>query len=179
MNSFQLLGSVFLCIAWFSQPNYRRNIKKDLEVWKFSRWLWGKKKKELMNFSHCAPCCSASFKIVTSNIHTGISQIYEYRNIFSASVILSCVYACLDAHEKLQAEHRELRVEYYTLKEQMDDLNQKMKFFTKVSFVLCASFLNISLGSLFLAIHSYLSSSMSCPSSKLFCCKDIMLYILK
>ncbi|KAK6982601.1 protein fantom [Biomphalaria glabrata] len=38
-----------------------------------------------------------------------------------------------DAHEKLQAEHRELSVNYYTLKEQMDDLNEKMKFFTKES----------------------------------------------
>ncbi|BFZ12751.1 hypothetical protein BsWGS_15789 [Bradybaena similaris] len=38
-----------------------------------------------------------------------------------------------EAHEKLQDEHRTLRIEYYTLKEQMDDLNQKMKFFTKES----------------------------------------------
>ncbi|XP_059142176.1 protein fantom-like [Physella acuta] len=38
-----------------------------------------------------------------------------------------------DAHEKLQTEHRELSINYYTLKEQMDDLNEKMKFFTKES----------------------------------------------
>ncbi|XP_035828549.1 protein fantom isoform X2 [Aplysia californica] len=38
-----------------------------------------------------------------------------------------------DAHEKLQTENRELKIEYYSLKEQMDDLNEKMKFFTKES----------------------------------------------
>ena len=41
-----------------------------------------------------------------------------------------------DAHEKLQDEHRKLQIEYFTQKEQMDDLNEKMKFFTKVGHLL-------------------------------------------
>ncbi|RUS82637.1 hypothetical protein EGW08_009590 [Elysia chlorotica] len=40
-----------------------------------------------------------------------------------------------DAHEKLQDEYRKLQIEYFTQKEQMDDLNEKMKFFTKESAV--------------------------------------------
>lgn len=38
-----------------------------------------------------------------------------------------------ESAEKLQSELRELRVQHYTLKEQHDDLKEKMKFFTKVS----------------------------------------------
>ena len=37
-----------------------------------------------------------------------------------------------ESAEKLQTELRELRVQHYTLKEQHDDLREKMKFFTKV-----------------------------------------------
>ena len=37
-----------------------------------------------------------------------------------------------ESAEKLQAELRELRVQHYTLKEQHDDLKEKMKFFSKV-----------------------------------------------
>ena len=37
-----------------------------------------------------------------------------------------------ESAEKLQTELRELRVQHYTLKEQHDDLKEKMKFFTKV-----------------------------------------------
>jgi len=40
-----------------------------------------------------------------------------------------------ESAEKLQAELRELRVQHYTLKEQHDDLKEKMKFFTKESAV--------------------------------------------
>ena len=37
-----------------------------------------------------------------------------------------------ESAEKLQTELREMRVQHYTLKEQHDDLKEKMKFFTKV-----------------------------------------------
>ncbi|XP_020602821.1 protein fantom-like isoform X2 [Orbicella faveolata] len=40
-----------------------------------------------------------------------------------------------ESAEKLQTELRELRVQHYTLKEQHDDLKEKMKFFTKESAV--------------------------------------------
>ncbi|XP_078365018.1 protein fantom-like isoform X2 [Oculina patagonica] len=40
-----------------------------------------------------------------------------------------------ESAEKLQSELRELRVQHYTLKEQHDDLKEKMKFFTKESAV--------------------------------------------
>ena len=40
----------------------------------------------------------------------------------------------LESAEKLQSELRELRVQHYTLKEQHDELKEKMKFFTKVIF---------------------------------------------
>nr|XP_058967650.1 protein fantom-like [Pocillopora verrucosa] len=40
-----------------------------------------------------------------------------------------------ESAEKLNAELRELRVQHYTLKEQYDDLKEKMKFFTKESAV--------------------------------------------
>lgn len=40
----------------------------------------------------------------------------------------------VESAEKLNAELRELRVQHYTLKEQYDDLKEKMKFFTKVIF---------------------------------------------
>lgn len=40
-----------------------------------------------------------------------------------------------DAHEKLQDEYRKLQIEFFTQKEQMDDLNEKMRFFTKESAV--------------------------------------------
>ena len=38
-----------------------------------------------------------------------------------------------DAHEKLQQEFRELQIQYFQMKEQYDDLQEKLKFFTKVS----------------------------------------------
>lgn len=37
-----------------------------------------------------------------------------------------------ESAEKLQTELRELRVQHFTVKEQHDDLKEKMKFFTKV-----------------------------------------------
>ena len=40
---------------------------------------------------------------------------------------------CSDAHEKLQQEFRELQIQYFQMKEQYDDLQEKLKFFTKVS----------------------------------------------
>lgn len=40
-----------------------------------------------------------------------------------------------ESAEKLQSELRDLRVQFYTLKEQHDDLKEKMKFFTKESAV--------------------------------------------
>lgn len=39
----------------------------------------------------------------------------------------------VESAEKLQSELREVRVQHYTLKEQHDDLKEKMKFFTKVT----------------------------------------------
>lgn len=48
---------------------------------------------------------------------------------FSIHVII-----IVESAEKLNAELRELRVQHYTLKEQYDDLKEKMKFFTKVIF---------------------------------------------
>ena len=44
------------------------------------------------------------------------------------------VIIIVESAEKLNAELRELRVQHYTLKEQYDDLKEKMKFFTKVIF---------------------------------------------
>nr|KAG5707913.1 hypothetical protein BaRGS_031644 [Batillaria attramentaria] len=38
-----------------------------------------------------------------------------------------------DAHEKLQQEFRELQIQYFTMKEQFDDMQEKLKFFTKES----------------------------------------------
>jgi chromosome segregation ATPase len=40
-----------------------------------------------------------------------------------------------DAHEKLEQEHRELQITHFTMKEQYDDLNEKLKFFTKVRWI--------------------------------------------
>lgn len=45
------------------------------------------------------------------------------------------VYIIAESAEKLTSELRELRVQHYTLKEQHDDLKEKMKFFTKVIFL--------------------------------------------
>ena len=44
----------------------------------------------------------------------------------------SPAFVILESAEKLQSELRDLRVQFYTLKEQHDDLKEKMKFFTKV-----------------------------------------------
>ena len=45
----------------------------------------------------------------------------------------STAMSCVESAEKLQSELREVRVQHYTLKEQHDDLKEKMKFFTKVT----------------------------------------------
>lgn len=37
-----------------------------------------------------------------------------------------------ETHEQLQAQFREMQLEHYQLKEEYDDLKEKMKFFTKV-----------------------------------------------
>ena len=34
--------------------------------------------------------------------------------------------------EKMEDDHRELRIKYFQVKEECDDLKEKMKFFTKV-----------------------------------------------
>ncbi|KAK2187638.1 hypothetical protein NP493_159g03000 [Ridgeia piscesae] len=39
----------------------------------------------------------------------------------------------IDAHEKLQEEHKDLRIKYIQLKQEADDLRDKMRFFTKES----------------------------------------------
>lgn len=49
-----------------------------------------------------------------------------------APLNLKVVFVILESAEKLQSELRDLRVQFYTLKEQHDDLKEKMKFFTKV-----------------------------------------------
>ncbi|KAK7114118.1 protein fantom-like isoform X1 [Littorina saxatilis] len=38
-----------------------------------------------------------------------------------------------DGHEKLQQEYRELQINYFHMKEQFDDMQEKLKFFTKES----------------------------------------------
>lgn len=45
----------------------------------------------------------------------------------------STAMSSVESAEKLQSELREVRVQHYTLKEQHDDLKEKMKFFTKVT----------------------------------------------
>lgn len=45
----------------------------------------------------------------------------------------STAMSYVESAEKLQSELREVRVQHYTLKEQHDDLKEKMKFFTKVT----------------------------------------------
>ena len=45
--------------------------------------------------------------------------------------------SCTDAHEKLQEEHKELRIKHLQLKQEADDLRDKMRFFTKVLLLLC------------------------------------------
>ena len=48
-----------------------------------------------------------------------------------------------ESAEKLQVELRDLRVQYFTLKELHDDLREKMKFFTKVGLCCeCALYFN-------------------------------------
>ena len=42
--------------------------------------------------------------------------------------------------EKLEEEHRELRIKYFELKQEHDELTDKMKFFTKVSNCLAFNF---------------------------------------
>lgn len=37
-----------------------------------------------------------------------------------------------ETHEQLQAQFRQMQLEHYQLKEEYDDLKEKMKFFTKV-----------------------------------------------
>jgi len=37
-----------------------------------------------------------------------------------------------DQHDQLECEHRELRIKYFELKQQHDELADKMKYFTKV-----------------------------------------------
>ena len=50
-----------------------------------------------------------------------------------------------DAHEKLQEEHKELRIKHLQLKQEADDLRDKMRFFTKVLLLLCRTHIvNIS-----------------------------------
>ena len=46
----------------------------------------------------------------------------------------SNLFSPLESAEKLESELRGLRVQHYALKEQHDDLKEKMKFFTKVIF---------------------------------------------
>lgn len=53
---------------------------------------------------------------------------------WSRSLLCHLVIIIVESAEKLNAELRELRVQHYTLKEQYDDLKEKMKFFTKVIF---------------------------------------------
>jgi hypothetical protein len=42
------------------------------------------------------------------------------------------MYLFTETHEQLQAQFREMQLEHYQLKEEYDDLKEKMKFFTKV-----------------------------------------------
>ena len=37
-----------------------------------------------------------------------------------------------DQHDQLECEHRELRVKYYELKQQHDELADKLRYFSKV-----------------------------------------------
>jgi len=37
-----------------------------------------------------------------------------------------------DQHDQLEREHRELRIKYFELKQQYDELVDKMRYFTKV-----------------------------------------------
>jgi len=39
---------------------------------------------------------------------------------------------CIDSHDQLEEENRELRSKYYELKNQHDQLVDRMKYFTKV-----------------------------------------------
>ena len=67
-----------------------------------------------------------------------------FTHIWSRAVILFLhlfVFALLatDAHEKLQDEHKELRIKYFQLKQEADDLRDKMRFFTKVQLAILSS----------------------------------------
>lgn len=44
------------------------------------------------------------------------------------------LFLCLEMHEKLQQEYRELQLQHYQIKEEYDDIKEKMKFFTKVKY---------------------------------------------
>lgn len=50
-------------------------------------------------------------------------MLYYFHSIF-------CFFT--ETHEQLQAQFREMQLEHYQLKEEYDDLKEKMKFFTKV-----------------------------------------------
>ena len=50
--------------------------------------------------------------------------------------ILDRLTAEREATERQEKQHRELQREYYKLKEQHDELKEKMKFFTKVGLYL-------------------------------------------
>lgn len=47
-------------------------------------------------------------------------------------IIFSIFCFFTETHEQLQAQFREMQLEHYQLKEEYDDLKEKMKFFTKV-----------------------------------------------
>lgn len=37
-----------------------------------------------------------------------------------------------EQHERMQADYQKLQIEHFEIREQFDDLTEKMKFFTKV-----------------------------------------------
>ena len=43
-----------------------------------------------------------------------------------------------EEHEKLEEEHKELRMQFYQLKSENDDLKDKMNFFSKVGLLIVA-----------------------------------------
>ena len=87
------------------------------------------------------------------------------------------VFALLtpDAHEKLQDEHKELRIKYFQLKQEADDLRDKMRFFTKVRlFVLYSSLQGTCLYPLFFrAAHISLSSVLLCGVHVFILCSSV------
>ena len=55
--------------------------------------------------------------------------------------VLLMYFSLSDVHDQLHNDHREMKIQYYQLKQENDELKEKMSFFTQVNIVWMATYI--------------------------------------